>query len=182
MRSNLVICVCCLTAILSLLVGCAASKAPSNWLPSAQESQWDGFGSWANLTLSLGPCEYSEGELIAVTDDSLYILGYEKFETYGRHDVSKVHIQSYDASYGGLAAWTVFGTLSIISHGFVLILSAPIWIITGTIAASSQSYAPHKTVTDGDWKQLRPYCRYPGGLPPSFDRWTIKPKPVKLGI
>ncbi len=165
---------------LLLLAGCAGSIAPKHWLPEATEVPQDGYGSWASVTLSIGPDEFSEGELIAATSDSLFILGYEKLEAYGFNEVAKVHLQSYEANYSGLAAWTVVGSLSTISHGVILLISAPVWIISGTIATSSQSHVPHKTVMTGGWKQLQPYCRFPGGMPPSIDRAEIKPKPLKL--
>ena len=165
---------------LLMLAGCAASIAPAHWLPSALEVPQDGYGSWASVTLSIGPDEFSEGELIASTPDTLYILGYERLEAYGHNEVAKVHLQSYDANYTGLAFWTGIGSLSTISHGFILAISAPVWIITGTIATSSQSKAPHKTMMGGSWKQLQGYCRFPGGMPPSIDRTEIKPKPLKL--
>jgi hypothetical protein len=163
-----------------LLAGCAASIAPLHWLPTALEVPQDGYGSWASVTLSIGPDEFSEGELIAATSDTLFILGYEKMESYGYNEVAKVHLQSYAANYTGLAAWTGFGSLSTISHGFILLISAPVWIVTGTAATSLQSRAPHKTVIGRDWKQLQPYCRFPGGIPNSLDRSEIKPKPLQM--
>ncbi len=166
--------------VIMLLAGCAASIAPAHWLPSAVEVPQDGYGSWASVTLSIGPDEFTEGELIASTPDTLYIFGYEKLETYGHNEVAKVHLQSYDANYSGLAFWTGLGSLSTISHGFILAISAPVWIITGTIATSSQSKAPHKTIMGSNWKQLQAYCRFPGGMPTSIDRAGLKPKPLKL--
>ncbi len=165
---------------LLLMAGCAGSIAPKHWLPEAIEVPQDGYGSWASVTLSIGPGEFSEGELIAATPDTLFILGYEKLEAYGFNEVAKVHLQSYDANYSALAVWTTIGSLSTISHGVILLISAPVWIITGTIATSSQSHAPHKTVVTGGWKQLQAHCRFPGGMPQSIDRKDIKPKPLKF--
>lgn len=178
MRNNLAASFCVIG--FTLLAGCASTIAPAHWLPEANEVPHDGYGSWASVTLSIGPGEFSEGELIAASDDTLYILGYEKLEAYGFNEVANVHLQSYDANYSGLAMWTTLGSLSTGTHGFILAISAPVWIITGTIATSSQSKAPHKTITAGGWKQLRPYCRFPGGMPTSIDRAGIKPKPLKL--
>ncbi len=178
MRSRLAL--SCGAIALLMLAGCAASIAPAHWLPSALEAPQDGFGSWATVTLSIGPDEFSEGELIATTPDTLFLLGYEKMESYGYNEVAKVHLQSYAANYTGLTGWTVLGSVSTISHGFIALISAPVWIITGTVAASLQSRAPHKTVAGSDWKQLQPYCRFPGGIPTSLNRSEIKRKPLQM--
>ena len=165
---------------LALVAGCAGSIAPSHWLPEAIEVPQDGFGSWASVTLSIGPDAYSEGELIAASSDTLFILGIEELQAFSVHEVAKVHIQSYDAKHTSLAVWTMLGSLSTLSHGFILIISAPVWIISGSIGTAAQSQAPHKTVIAGNWKELQVYCRYPGGIPPILDRVDIKSKPLNL--
>ena len=178
MRSKLAL--GCSVIVITILAGCAASIAPRYWLPQASEVPQDGYGSWASVTLSIGPDELSEGELIAATSDTLFILENERIQAFGVNEVSKVHIQSYDANHTCLAVWTVLGSLSTLSHGFILILSAPVWIITGSIGTAAQSKAPHNHIIVGNWNDLQAYCRYPGGMPPSLDRTRIKPKPLNL--
>lgn len=182
MQTKLLFRSCALLAVIELMVGCAASTAPSGWLPSAPDTQWDGYGSWATVTLSIGPEEWIEGELIAATADTLHILQTGRLESFGYDQIAKIQLQSYDSEYGALAVWTVLGSVSTISHGFILILTAPVWIITGSIAASAQSRASLETVVGAEWRQLLPYCRYPGGIPDSIDRTTIKPKQAKFPI
>lgn len=182
MRSNTVLRACTILVATALLAGCAASIAPSGWLPSAERTQWDGYGSWAIVTLSIGPGESCEGELIAATSDSIFILQGSVLEAYGVNQVGRIHLQTYDSRHGGLTAWTAFGALSTISHGFILALSAPVWIITGSVATSAQSRLPHRTIADGSWSQLAPYCRYPGGIPASVNRSKIAPKQIGIVV
>lgn len=182
MQSNTILRACTVIVATALLAGCAASIAPSGWLPSAERTQWDGYGSWAVVTLSIGPGESCEGELIAATSDSIFILQGSVLEAYGVNQVGRIHLQTYDSRHGGLTAWTTFGALSTISHGFILALSAPVWIITGSVATSAQSRSPHRTIMEGTWSQLAPYCRYPGGIPASIDRSKIAPKPIGIAV
>lgn len=64
----------------------------------------------------------------------------------------------------GLAAVTVLGSASTVTHGFFLVLSLPIWIATGTVTAVRSARGAY---ADGaaDDPELAAYARFPQGLP-----------------
>jgi hypothetical protein len=68
-------------------------------------------------------------------------------------------LTAYDSQYGALRLWTILGTVSTVSHGFVLVLTAPIWAIAGSTATASASKAPRVESTDP--ALLRVYARFP---------------------
>jgi len=60
------------------------------------------------------------------------------------------------------------GALSTLSNGYLLVFTAPLWMIGGTIAAHSQYHAPIVKTPNEEWERVRPYARFPQGLPPGF--------------
>jgi hypothetical protein len=155
--------------------GCFRSTAPGGWLPTPQEIPHQAFGSWIRLQDQPGrPTAVYEGELIAVDADSIHIL-FDRLVSLPRASFCCMTVTAFQMDYSPLVAWGVLGTLSTLSHGFVLILSAPIWALTATSVAATASYAPRVVSTDP--VMLRTYARFPQGIPPGLDRATLRPKP-----
>jgi hypothetical protein len=67
--------------------------------------------------------------------------------------------------------------VSTISNGYLLGITAPLWIITGIVASSNESRAPLRGVPPLVWADLAAYARFPQGLPPGIDLGEIRPKP-----
>ncbi len=78
------------------------------------------------------------------------------------------------AGSGAVAGWTALGVVSTISNGLLLIFTAPAWIITGTVAGSSESYAPQGNVPPLRWAELARFARFPQGMPPGLVLNTLK--------
>lgn len=175
---------------LALLAGCASNPAPRGYLVVAADEVYDARGAWIEVELvgSPGGRSWVEGELLASDGDSLHVLaarsgrvGRGDVLSYSWSQVEDFRARAYDPSTGAYAAITAAGTLSTISHGYYLVLSAPIWMLTGTLmtAAASESadFYPEQGAT-----ALAPWARFPQGLPPGVDRrgLTIRPA-VDLG-
>jgi hypothetical protein len=118
----------------------------------------------------------AHGELIAIHADSLFILSANNLTAIPTAKIKKATLTAYDANWGPLAAWSVAGTLSTASHGVGLIISAPVWILSGTIATSAQSHAPRITFPSKPWQEFRKHARFPNGLPPGLDRRSLRSK------
>lgn len=160
--------------------GCASTTAPRGFLPDLDAMDRHVYGGWAECMLVGG---VAAGELLAVDRDSLVLLSGRTVRTVPMNSISSMFVTGYDASAGGMAAWTVLGTLSTITHGVGLILSAPVWLLVGTISSVSYSYTPRESVTRRDLdhpvsaaraiERLRMYARYPQGLPESLDHGAL---------
>jgi hypothetical protein len=160
----------------TLLLGCASSNAPGDWLPSAKEARSNVYGSWMKIGYIIQDNETrSEGEFIAVSGDSVYYLfrdyGRVVFRAVDRAAVTKAQLFVYDSEYGILAEWTGAGVASCLSHGIGLVFSVPVWILGGTLSAVARSHEPIIEInTDEDWEAARKFARFPMGLPPNLDR------------
>lgn len=168
--------------VFCLLVGCASSRAPEGWLPSAEEAQRDVYGSWIEITYNIGDDLYRDGgEFLAVDSQFLYYVNESGLQSVQLSAISKARIVVYRSESGALAGWTVAGSISTVSHGYYLVLSLPLWIIAGSALTATCSFEPVIDIEPGDWDRVRKYTRYPTGLPEGFDSELLKPikRPAK---
>ena len=92
-------------------------------------------------------------------------------------ELSKAGIEvKYDSKSINMFGWTTAGIYSTISHGFRLLYSAPLWILTGSIASSSQSSKPIIKYPNSPFDNFIPFSRFPQGLPDELNRDTLKSK------
>src|SRR5213593_3708632 len=120
-----------------LLVGCATNTAPPRFLPNPVEAQTQAWGGWIEISyVENGAQRRAEGELIAVTRDSVWVLGTDggAGAVVPTTQVRSGQLTAYDAQGGKVAGAAFLGTVSTISNGAFLILTAPLWIITGSVA------------------------------------------------
>lgn len=167
-----------IAGLLALLVmGCATTTAPSKWLAPPIETQRQAYGGWISIDYQTNRLKSEiHGELIAMHPDSVFLLTADRFVAIPADKITNAKLTAYDPNVGPLALWSFLGTLSTVSHGFILILSAPIWIISGTAASSAQSYQPQLSFPKNSWPEFHKYARFPTGLPKGLDRKTLKRK------
>jgi len=172
-----------------LLAACVSNPAPSGWLPPAQVAAREAFGGWivVDTTRGAGRGSYAgggaaavEGELIAVDADTAFVMSGTTLVALPKAAVRDASLFAYDAEWGSLALWSVLGTVSTISNGGYLLLTAPLWIIAGTSATASRSRAPRVELAQQGWAQLRLYARFPQGMPPGLDRKSLLPSPRQM--
>lgn len=109
------------------------------------------------------------GELLAADATSVTILdGAGRVERADARNVDEVVVELYASGGGGTALWTVVGSLSTVSHGFFLIFTLPIWVITGAATSGVASAQSRLHVPRNEIPLLYQFARFPQGLPPGF--------------
>ncbi|HMG24646.1 MAG TPA: hypothetical protein VK607_25090 [Kofleriaceae bacterium] len=126
----------------------------------------DGHGGWIVVTRRSGA--ETAGELIAVDPDAIRVLTPAALVAIERPAIVRARLWAWDAEHGGYALWGTAGTLSTVSHGFFLILSAPVWVLTTTITSSVESRASIVDYPDHGWDKLAVWARFPQGMPPGL--------------
>ena len=154
--------------------GCAATHEPSNWLPDANDVGTDAYGSWIEVKTRTGPVN---GELIATTLDSVFVAD-PLLHGFSTSDVVSARVVLYSAN--DLWAAPMFGPILTVSNGWFLAITAPMWIIGGTIAATSRSFDPIVDYPRTPLKEFRRYARFPLGVPPEIDLSKIIMKRAKV--
>lgn len=165
-------------AVIATVGSCYQASAPPGWLSRPEEAR-QAFGSWIDIQPRPGsPEQRVAGELIAIDADSVHVLADGRLVSLPTPTPCCVTLTAFRMDYTALQLWTVVGTLSTASHGFGLILTGPVWLLTGTLAASAASYAPRIPSTEP--AVLRPFARFPQGIPPGLDRATLRSKPWRI--
>lgn len=148
---------------------CYETSAPTLWLPSPSRAATDRYGGWAVVTTTTG--HRFAGELMAVTADTMHVLRDRVWHAIPLDRIASARVEGFETSYGPIVGWTILGAASTLSHGIVLILTAPAWFLSGTIAAASVSYS--QQVSWRDRERFRAFARFPQGLPTNLDRAQI---------
>ncbi|HET6149786.1 MAG TPA: hypothetical protein VFH68_19765 [Polyangia bacterium] len=154
-------------ALACLTAGCASDPIPQAQRPTEEDAITSGFGSFIYVVDSSG--EPHAGELIDVLPGRLSIFDGGRIEMLPRERVTSALLLVHRTHENAYTLWTVLGTLSTVTHGFFLVFSAPIWISTGVATAISEHRRARLTYPDpARWEDLRPYARFPQGLPPGI--------------
>jgi hypothetical protein len=165
-------------APLFFAVACAGNPAPAGFLPSPAEAVRDVYGGWIEVTVTAGRHDSTiAGELIAARADTVWILPDSgPVVVVPTSTVKRGRVARYSPQTGAIAGYTALGVVSTISNGYLLGITAPLWIITGIVSSSSESRAPLLGVPPLPWTDLAAYARFPQGLPPGIDLGEIRPK------
>ena len=159
------------------LFGCASTSAPSGWLSTPQENQSQSYGGWIEIDWSDASGIWkSEGELLTLGADAVYLLVDDVVMAIAPKQISYAKLTFYSTDIGPIKGWTLLGTLSTISHGFGLALTAPIWILVGSFAAAEVSHRPQLIFPKTPLQEFQKYARFPQGFPPGFEGQALKPK------
>ncbi len=86
--------------------------------------------------------------------------------------ITSATLTAYDARLRTLEMWTILGSVSTLSHGVALGLTPPLSAIAGSSATASASTSPR--IRSLDPAELRPYARFPQGLPSALDRRNLR--------
>lgn len=144
--------------------GCAANTAPRGWLLKPAQAQAMAYGGWIELTHG-DEKQPTSGELIAVSADSVWILGSSGVLVVPTSLVKRGKLTGYAAQTGPLTGWVLLGTFSTISNGALLIFMAPMWIIGGSLVVGGESRAAQRQSPPLPWVELAAFARFPQGLP-----------------
>lgn len=165
--------------LVAVAVSCvgAHNTAPSGWLPKPAETQTSAYGGWIDLSCkeSVGPRRIS-GELISVSADSVWVLSDSGGVVIPTSAVRDGKLTAYAAQTGELKTWTLLGTLSTISNGALLVFTAPMWILGGSLTVGGEARSPERKHPPVGWSELAPYARFPQGMPEGLQLTALRPK------
>jgi hypothetical protein len=165
----------------TLTMACARHRAPDGFLPIPEEAQQEASGAWIDVTLGGGSSpDRVAGELIAVSEDTIWILTEREGRAVATAAVVSGQLVAYDSQSGRVAAATFFGTLSTISNGAGLLLTAPMWIVGGSASASLQSRVPIYRLPVALWARIAPFARFPQGMPPGLELEALRAPPSRV--
>lgn len=118
-----------------------------------------------------------EGELMAVDEEAVWVLDAATGELRGlpRANVAEVAVRLHDTRAVGAGLWGGIGLTSTLSHGYWLVISAPVWAITSIPTTVAESRSATGYVTDDGLDALFQFARFPQGLPRTEPAGPIEP-------
>jgi hypothetical protein len=144
-------------------LGCATNPAPSGVLLPAEALPTSTGGGFVRVQQKAGGI--TEGELLAAYAEGLHVQTRWGPRHVHRRDIHEARLAGYQTHEKALTGWTVLGTVSTISHGFFLVLSAPLWLLIGGTSAGLESRSALLVYPDGPLTDFVVYARYPQGMP-----------------
>lgn len=153
----------------AVLAACSVSDpAPPAWRRSMQAAERSPRGAWVSVRLRSGGVV--QGELLAVDGHRVYVERGRHVVPIRLRDIAELDMSAYDAENGGIVAWSLFGTLSTLSHGLLLVISAPVWMLWGSATARDQDSEGYEELTGLEVfpDELRPWARFPQGIPEGY--------------
>jgi hypothetical protein len=106
-----------------------------------------------------------KGELLSVDKVRLCIQSQEVV-CIPTIDVVSLELEIFAAHGGAAGAIVGIGLPSTLTHGFFLILSAPVWLAIGIPVAVAEGDSNDLRVKSDNFGAAFQYARYPQGLPP----------------
>lgn len=135
-----------------------------------------------------------QGELLVVDADRVVVLAKDGIHDVATAQIRQIRVRRHSFDGGKAWPWTLVGALvsgvglaaacSTVDDagdcGAAGIAGAVPWLLFGGLAALSAERTAFLPFDAGQPDQLRPFARYPQGLPPEFDwRGFVKPPPAK---
>jgi hypothetical protein len=164
------------SAGIAACAACASNTAPKGWLLTTTEAQNTAYGGWIELTHSDSAEQRTEGELIAVSADSIWVLSGSRAVVVPTTTVRNGKLTAYAAEKGNLTTWVTVGALATLSNGGFLLFTAPMWIIGGSLVVGGESRAPERKVPPLTWAELALFARFPQGIPPGLELTSLQPR------
>ena len=107
-----------------------------------------------------------KGELIAADPTRLVVL---TDATYAQEipvgDVQALRVRTAEPQQQVPGLWGAAGVLSTPTHGFLLLFSAPTWVVATTAAAVDRHMVSWTTVQPAAYPDLWQWARFPAGVP-----------------
>jgi hypothetical protein len=169
-----------LIAVFAMCASCASMKAPSGTVPTRKGLEKEAYGAWMTLTLD---GSVVSGELIAVDNDSIYVLPENGLQKFATSSVDTAKMVLYRPDTGKYIAWTAVTSVATIANGAFLVITFPITVITGVVTSSVEgdriNFLDRATAS---WEEMSKFARFPQGLPPGIDLGSLRPRKLSTPV
>ena len=161
-----------LNLLFLLLVRCATTYAPDNWLPETDEVPENVYGGWITLITEPDSLNTEEqwmqysGEFISLDDENIYLLFDSVFQVPKRKIRNSI-LELDEKNTTGYGLWVSVGTIATISNGYYLMITAPLWLVFGIPAVVGESARDRYETEEPPeeyWESIRKFARFPQGI------------------
>jgi hypothetical protein len=143
---------------------CVSSPDPRG--RSIATVQRGGHGGWIQVTARDG--QRISGELISVEPTGIRVLAVVPASGsvfLPKADIRSARLWAWETEHGTPTAWGLLGTASTVSHGYLFVLSAPVWLIVTGLVGHLESRASTIDYPREGWEEIAIWARFPQGMP-----------------
>lgn len=152
------------------LAACRTTNAPRAYRIAPEALASRVAGSWVEVQRR--DRTFVSGELLAAVGDTLFTVAGHTLTLTPAGTIRRVTLTRYRPDINDLVVWALLGTASTASHGFGLIVSAPLWIATGIATTAAENR--RAILVTSNFEVLAPWSRFPAGIPSSIDRTRLR--------
>jgi hypothetical protein len=149
--------------LLLLALGCASNPAPKGALLPPQAMESSAYGGYILVKHRDG--SRTEGELLAARDDRVWVRTARGVSAIPLSQVESMRLAAYQTGQELMTAWGTVGSFTALTHGYWLVFSVPIWILTTGISAGIESRSALVDYPDQPLPAFAQWARYPQGMP-----------------
>jgi hypothetical protein len=166
----------------ALIIGCAGSYAPNNYLPETEDVPQNVYGGWITVTTAPDSLKPNDkwmmygGEFIASGDSDIYLL-YDSLYRIPKRNITESTLELDAKNTGAYGGWVAGGSLLTISNGYYLVFTLPLWLVAGIPSVSGESIRDRYEMdepTQEYWNSIKMFARFPQGVG-DIDLSQIKP-------
>lgn len=155
---------------------CESAKAPRGAVPKRKEVAMTAFGGWMTLSFWDSTRQTVQGEFIALSKDTVYIMIAGEVDALSKAEVREGRIVFFKTETSNYGIWTALTILLSLSNGYFSIITGPLTFLTGiatTVGEATRiNYYEYPT---HDWTVLRKFARFPQGIPAGIQMHELKP-------
>ena len=172
-----------------LISGCATVKTPAGFLPRGKKAESNIYGGWM-ATICQTPQESINqiaigGELIAIQNDSVYLLSPDTLRVVSIHSIEHATIVTHKYDIGIYALRTglaltpnLIGMVATEYAGGFMMIGIPL-AVTGLIASLIDAGSAYEMKYPRDVssvQEMKKIARFPQGIPEGLDPKNLLPK------
>ncbi len=133
----------------------------------------------------------TRGELVSVGTDELLVAGTGQVEAIPLRSIERVRLQRHEmngkasGTWAALGAAVTGGALTVACMmakadgcGKVFLVVGGTWLVIGGPSAASLGASSRLEFRQADWDRLKPFARFPQGIPAGLDVTTLSTRPA----
>jgi hypothetical protein len=164
-----------LMCLVVLASACISVSAPRKSVPKRNAISTDAFGGW--ITINAGNPAALSGELIGLTEASVYIMTGDGLELIPKQQIVSARLVMFNTESFEYGLWTTAGSLATISNGYFMIFTFPLWLATGIpVSAGEANRQNYLDYPASGWDELNKFARFPQGIPPGIELSSLRPR------
>jgi hypothetical protein len=163
------------------VASCTPFTSPRRELAASPRQMLDNvYGGYVEVQYGDGGT--TAGELIEARSDGLVVLAPQALVDIPRAAIATARVVGFQSQEQYLIGAGVLGTLSTLSHGQYLVITAPVWVLATSLMGAAETNAGVLSYPRGQLESFSLYARFPQGLPPGVDenlllKWSPAPSP-----